>query len=161
MPVAPDPVFYQNFAKKPPEFWEFLIGTRDLFTAEMWVLFRCQLNDNHGALLRHKWNFAPYSQYPAAPYKADEGVLGAPPHDSTGYTWHHPKRPVHQRLPPDAALCQQTIRRRDPCRARLHRNVVETRSVRASSVGQYPLHAARAMRSIQNGSARQNISLAG
>jgi mono/diheme cytochrome c family protein len=30
-------------------------------------------------------------QYPAAPYKADEaGLLGAPPHDSTGHTWHHP-----------------------------------------------------------------------
>jgi mono/diheme cytochrome c family protein len=30
-------------------------------------------------------------QYPSAPYKPDKaGLIGAPPHDSTGHTWHHP-----------------------------------------------------------------------
>jgi S-disulfanyl-L-cysteine oxidoreductase SoxD len=30
-------------------------------------------------------------QYPNAPYKPDKaGLIGAPPHDSTGHTWHHP-----------------------------------------------------------------------
>lgn len=30
-------------------------------------------------------------QYPAAPYKPDKsGLIAAPPHDSTGHTWHHP-----------------------------------------------------------------------
>lgn len=30
-------------------------------------------------------------QYPDAPYKSDKsGRFGAPPHDSTGHTWHHP-----------------------------------------------------------------------
>jgi mono/diheme cytochrome c family protein len=30
-------------------------------------------------------------QYPEAPYQANEqGLVGAPPHDVTGHTWHHP-----------------------------------------------------------------------
>lgn len=30
-------------------------------------------------------------QYPQAPNQKDaQGLLGAPPHDSTGHTWHHP-----------------------------------------------------------------------
>lgn len=30
-------------------------------------------------------------QYPDDPYKLnDQGLAGAPPHDSTGHTWHHP-----------------------------------------------------------------------
>jgi mono/diheme cytochrome c family protein len=30
-------------------------------------------------------------QFPAAPYKPDaDGLIGAPPHDSSGHTWHHP-----------------------------------------------------------------------
>jgi S-disulfanyl-L-cysteine oxidoreductase SoxD len=32
-------------------------------------------------------------QYPSAPYKPDKsGLIGAPPHDATGHTWHHPDR---------------------------------------------------------------------
>ncbi len=30
-------------------------------------------------------------QYPDAPTKPDsQGLIGAPPHDATGHTWHHP-----------------------------------------------------------------------
>jgi len=30
-------------------------------------------------------------QYPTAPYKRDkDGLIGAPPHNAAGHTWHHP-----------------------------------------------------------------------
>jgi mono/diheme cytochrome c family protein len=32
-------------------------------------------------------------QYPTAPYKPDkEGLIGAPPHNAAGHTWHHPEQ---------------------------------------------------------------------
>jgi mono/diheme cytochrome c family protein len=90
-------------------------------------------------------------QFPDAPYKPDKsGRIGAPPHDSTGHTWHHPDAAllgiiknglvIEGFLPMPGFGDKLTDNEIQAVLVYLYQNVVETRTTGSASYRKRTVH---------------------